>query len=584
MSVITSTGLGSGLNIESLVQGLISAEGAPTTQRLQVQEAKLQGNLSALGTLKGALSAFQSSILALNDITAFKARSATSGNIASYTAAANSTAVAGSFAIRVDQLAAAARVRTNPPPTTTVASGAYTVATQAAGTTTAATVWNLNVDGLVLSTKTTAAGTTAVPTNVSNTAAQLDTDLATFLAAHAGYSATGTFAAGTLQLTKADGSAVVIDQAVTGGTGGGAITQASFAGAGFVGTTAGYAFASDTALVGAGSLTIGLGASNFNITTSGTTTLAGLRDLINNSSSNPGISASIVKVSATNSQLVLTSTVTGAANTISVAAAPTVVTPGSDLNRFATANLTTVQAAADSRIQLDGVAVTRTTNNLTDVISGVTIALVKADPLALPATLTVAVDNTAATSKVNDFIKAYNSLAGTISSLSSYDPTTKKASALFSDPTLLGIKNQLRRVLSNPVVGGVAGASTLADIGVKTDKTGALVLDSVKFNSAITANSNAVPQLFASTQGLAPTFNNLLTNFLSSGASLSSHVDGINKSIAAIGVQRTNLSIMLTADEARYRKQFNAMDTLLGQLKSTGNYLTQQLTPAQKTG
>ena len=58
MATITSTGLGSGLDVESLVKGLVSAEGQPTTQRLQVKEAKLQADLSALGTLKGALSAF----------------------------------------------------------------------------------------------------------------------------------------------------------------------------------------------------------------------------------------------------------------------------------------------------------------------------------------------------------------------------------------------------------------------------------------------------------------------------------------------------------------------------------------------
>ncbi len=582
MAAITSTGLGSGLDIESLVRGLVSAEGAPTTQRLQVKEAKLQADLSALGTLKGALSGFQSSVQGLKDIAAFKARTATSSSVTSFTAAANSTAVAGSFAIRVDQLAAAAKVRTSAVPTTTVASGAYTVATQAVGTTTTDTVWNLNVDGLVLSTKTTAAGTTAVPTDVSNTAAQLDTDLAAFLAAHAGYSATGTFAGGTLQLTKADGSNVLIEQAVTGGAGGGAITQAAFAGVGFEGTTAGFAFASDAALVGSGVLNLGLGATHFNIITSASTTLAGLRDLINQASDNPGISASIVKVSATNSQLVLTSTKTGAANTISVAATPDVPAPPGDLARFASANLASVQTAADAIIQLDGQSVTRTSNSLTDVISGVTIALVKADPLAVPATLTVAVDNTAATAKVNDFIKAYNSLAGTLSNLSSYDAKTGKASRLFGDATLRGIRNQLRYVLSSSVVGGVAGASTLADIGIKTDKAGLLVLDSAKLDKAITANSDAVPQLFASTNGLSSSFDKVLTNYLAADGPLTARVDGVNKRIGGITVERDKLNLRLTAMEARYRKQFTAMDNLLGKLKSTGNYLTQQLTP-QKT-
>jgi flagellar hook-associated protein 2 len=582
MAAITSTGLGSGLDIESLVKGLVSAEGAPTTQRLQVKEAKLQADLSALGTLKGALSGFQSSVQALKDITVFKARTATSSSVTSFTAAANSTAVAGSFAIRVDQLAAAAKVRTSAVPTTTVVSGAYAQATQAAGTTTTDTVWNMTVDGLAFSTKTTAAGISGGSTNVSNDTAQLTTDLTAFLAAHTGYSATGTFAGGDLKITKADGTSVLIAQAVTGGDGGGAIAQATF-GAGFVGTTTGSAFASDTALVGSGVLNIGLGATNFNITTSAATTLAGLRDLINQASNNPGISASIVKVSATNSQLVLTSTVTGAANTISVTATPDVPAPPSDLSRFASANLVSVQTASDAIIQLDGQSVTRTSNSLTDVISGVTIALVKADPLATPGTLTVAVDKSAATSKVNDFIKAYNSLAGTLSSLSSYDAKTGKASRLFGDATLRGIRNQLRQILSSSVVGGVAGASTLADIGIKTDKAGLLALDSVKLDKAITANSDAVPQLFASTNGLALGFDKVLTNYLAADGPLTARVDGVNKNIGGIADERSKLNLRLTAMEARYRKQFTAMDNLLGKLKSTGTYLTQQLTPQKTT-
>ncbi|MDP1774114.1 MAG: flagellar filament capping protein FliD [Methylobacter sp.] len=587
MASITSTGLGSGLDVESLVRGLVSAEGSATSQRLQIKEAKLQADLSALGTLKGALSAFQSSVQGLKDISAFKARTATSSSPTSFTVAANSTATAGSFSIVVDQLAVAAKVRTLAAPTTTVASGAYTVATQAAGTTTTDTVWNLKVDGLVLSTKTTAAGTTGASTDVSKTAAQLDTDLAAFLQVHPEYSATGTFDApgNNVQITKADGSAVLIEQAVTGGTGGGAIAQAAFAGAGFEGTTAGFAFASDAALVGAGSLDINLGATHFNITTSSATTLAGLRDLINQSTTNPGISASIVKVSDTNSQLVLTSTVTGAANTIGVVATPTdALPPTGSLTRLASANLTPVQVAKDSIIHLDGQSITRTSNSLTDVISGVTIALVKEDPAAAAATLTIAVDKSSATSKVNDFIKAYNTLSGTLKTLSNYDAKTGKASRLFGDATLRGVQNQLRHVLSSSVAGGVAGASTLADIGIKTDKTGVLVLDSVKLDKAIAANSDAVPQLFASTNGLSPSFDKILTTYLATDGPLTARVDGINKNIGGITDERSKLSLRLTAIEARYRKQFTAMDNLLGKLKSTGNYLTQQLTPAQKTG
>jgi flagellar hook-associated protein 2 len=54
-------------------------------------------------------------------------------------------------------------------------------------------------------------------------------------------------------------------------------------------------------------------------------------------------------------------------------------------------------------------------------------------------------------------------------------------------------------------------------------------------------------------------------------------VDGVNKKIGDITDQRQKLSVRLAGIEARYRKQFTAMDSLLGKLQATGSYLTQQL-------
>jgi len=54
-------------------------------------------------------------------------------------------------------------------------------------------------------------------------------------------------------------------------------------------------------------------------------------------------------------------------------------------------------------------------------------------------------------------------------------------------------------------------------------------------------------------------------------------VDGVNKQIRGITDQRQNLNARLAALESRYRKQFTAMDALVGQLQATGSYLSQQL-------
>ena len=447
MPAITSAGLGSGLDIEGLVSKLVAAEGQPASVRLATKEANLQADLSALGSLKGALAAFQTSVQGLKNVSAFQVRTATSSNTDLFTVSADGSAVAGSFSIKVDQLAQSAKMR----------SGDFT---------------------------------------------------------------------------------------------------------------------GETAVLGAGTLAIGLGASSFSITVAGDTTLAGVRDAINKASDNPGIKATLIKVDS-GSQLVLTSDKVGAANVISIAATDTDALDGNDLNRLATASLTSIQTASDAIIYVDGQKVTKDSNSLSDVISGVTIALKKADPLKTE-TLSISLDKESAKSKVNDFIKAYNSLASTMSSLSSYNAETRQAARLFGDSTLRGVQNQIRQVLTNPVQ-GVAGASTLAEIGIKTNKSGVLELDSTRLDGVIASNFEAVSQLFASGNGLAARFDDVLKNYLSSDGALSSRVDGVNKQIGGITDQRGKLNLRLTAIEARYRKQFTAMDALLGQLQGTGSFLTQQL-------
>jgi flagellar hook-associated protein 2 len=447
MAAITSAGVGSGLDIEGLVSKLVTAEGQPTVTRLNTQEVALQADLSAYGSLKGALSSFQTSVQALKEPSAFKVRTATSSHTDLFTVTAGSAAVAGSFSIVVDQLAQAAKVR----------SGDFTA---------------------------------------------------------------------------------------------------------------------ETDVLGEGSLAIGLGSSSFNIAVGADMTLAGLRDAINSATDNPGLKATIIKVDS-GSQLVLTSEKVGAANAISIAATDANATDGKDLTRLATANLTTVQSAQDAIIHIDGQQVTRDSNSFSDAITGVTLSLVKSDP-ATTGKVTIAMDKSSVTSKLNEFIKSYNSLVKTMSNLSSYNAATKTGGPLLGDATLRSVQNQLRQVLSGVVQGG-GSISALADIGIVSDKTGNLQLDSAKLDKAMTANFDAIANLFSSENGLAKKFDNTLKEYLASDGPLSSRLNGVNKSIADIANQRKALNVRLAALESRYRKQFTAMDALVGQLQSTGSFLTQQL-------
>lgn len=107
MATITSAGVGSGLDVNSLVNQLVAAEGQPATRRLDIKEARLQAELTAWGTLKGALSTFQSSLAGLKNTTTFSKRAATVSDSTVLTASTTSAAKAGSYSLEVSALAKA---------------------------------------------------------------------------------------------------------------------------------------------------------------------------------------------------------------------------------------------------------------------------------------------------------------------------------------------------------------------------------------------------------------------------------------------------------------------------------------------
>jgi flagellar hook-associated protein 2 len=114
MASITSPGIGSGLDINSLVSQLVEAEKAPQTARLDTNEAELQARLSAFGTLKGALSSLQTSLTGLTSLSTYRGRTAGSSNTDVLTASAGTTAAAGRYQVSLTGLATEHKLATDP--------------------------------------------------------------------------------------------------------------------------------------------------------------------------------------------------------------------------------------------------------------------------------------------------------------------------------------------------------------------------------------------------------------------------------------------------------------------------------------
>jgi len=108
---IIAGGIGSGLDIGGLVSQLIAAEAEPVNARLNNKQTDLDSELSAFGTVKSALSAFQTSVAKLEEATTFQTFIASSSNEGVFTASTDNTAVAGSYSVEVVQLAQAEKLR-----------------------------------------------------------------------------------------------------------------------------------------------------------------------------------------------------------------------------------------------------------------------------------------------------------------------------------------------------------------------------------------------------------------------------------------------------------------------------------------
>jgi flagellar hook-associated protein 2 len=126
--MLASPGLGSGLDVNNIVGQLMEIERRPLSI-LDGKEARHQAQLSAFGSLKGALSSFQTNISALSDPANFTAVTANFSDDAVATASASSSAIAGNFSVEVQALAQAQKLKSEnfASPNATIGSGSLTI-------------------------------------------------------------------------------------------------------------------------------------------------------------------------------------------------------------------------------------------------------------------------------------------------------------------------------------------------------------------------------------------------------------------------------------------------------------------------
>ena len=162
-----------------------------------------------------------------------------------------------------------------------------------------------------------------------------------------------------------------------------------------------------------------------------------------------------------------------------------------------TQNLSQTSEAQNAEFTVDGIAISKASNTVSDVITGVNLSLL-ATNIDEATTITISRDTSSISSAVESFVEAYNEVITAVQELTVYDADSEEAGLLNGDSATRNIQMQIRRILSEPVSGGSGSLTRLSQVGVTIQDDGLLEIDDDTLSEALSENFDSFAGLFAS--------------------------------------------------------------------------------------
>ena len=325
-------------------------------------------------------------------------------------------------------------------------------------------------------------------------------------------------------------------------------------------------YAGTTSIVGAGSLILEKGdwssgsfvasatTASKSLTVAATDTLASLRDKINALSY--GVTASIIGTGDDTYNLVLKSG-EGKENALRITATENPSGSGlSAIDNTSTNSSKQKIAGADAAIVVDGMSLTRSSNIITDLFEGYTVNLVSTTSTS--ANLTAAVDVTTATTNLQSLVTAINTLKEVLNAKTFRGDASTGSGELAKDTVINSLKKQIDSLTTSPLAGFGATSVYLSNLGVRTERSGTLTLNTTVLKNELTNNPSSLDAVFnsmyssgsslLSVSGGTNSKPNAGTYAFAMTAYVSGAFTGLVSSDTTPGVTSSNNTIQVTVD------------------------------------
>ena len=251
-----------------------------------------------------------------------------------------------------------------------------------------------------------------------------------------------------------------------------------------------------------------------------------------------------------------------------------------------------MQSAQDSIINHEGLVITRSSNQLTDVIQGATINLHGVSVSNV--TLSVSNDRSTLRTNIEDIITSYNDVVTLFDNFTASDSEAELAGSLNGDTSMVRLlKDKIHTAIFANSSTGAGSIAAIRDIGVSIDRYGTMTLDETKYDAAVLSDyDNVVTMLTADTsdqnlfetsnKGLAQDVANVLGEFTKDTGIVHSRETTTNAELTKQQDALVKLEKRMEVIYNRYLKQFGAMETLMATIDSTKDYLTSQFETLSK--
>ncbi len=234
-----------------------------------------------------------------------------------------------------------------------------------------------------------------------------------------------------------------------------------------------------------------------------------------------------------------------------------------------------IEAAQDARLEIDGLTVTRSTNQVADAIPGVTLALTK----ATTTTISVARDTSALKSKLSSFVAAYNDVVNAGHSATGYGTTKASNPVLAADSGVRRSLDRIASLVSGQIPGSAGTYRSLAAVGISLSRDGTMSFDAAKLDAALEKDPESVRRLFVTDsstgatgvmKSLSDAINGLVTG---EGAPLKSRLDSLSAQSKRLVESRAKKEEAITKYEQQLRRQFANLDQAMSRYQTMSSAL-----------